>query len=346
MSIRRYIDAVVMIEGRDASPEIGPLIQSLSFSDSLSGRADEVTIDVDNRDGRFFREWYVAQGSALIIKLIPTSAEVGELSELNLGGMTVDDPQFSGFPHTLSIRAITAAMHTRLRRFKRNNLYTRMSISQIGKEIADRAEMDFVYDAPELPKYGKREQKKKSDLLFLHELAKEAALECKVTNNQLVIFDRKKYEAKEPITALDFGDLGKTPYVTGYNFAAASTEQYAACTVKYYDYEAAKVLKATYNHPTITDGPTLEITKRCDSRAEAETIARTNLWRAHLGAITASLTLTGAPALMAGACITCNGLGTAFSRKYMIARADHRLLGDGWTTSVEMDPVFAAGELP
>ena len=342
---KRHVEPFILLGGVESGIE--RYVQRLSFTDSIGGRADEVTIELDNREGRFFAApayyppgWLPGYGTELIVRIMAFEPEVGEPGELSLGIMEVDQVELTGFPHVAKIRAITAAMNTNLRRFKRSDNYVNMSLEDIGRKIAEKANIKYVYDAPSLPKYKRRVQKDKSDLLFLHELCDEAALECKVTNGQLVIFDRRRYEAKAPLAVLDFDDLGKTPWVHGYALSGIATEQYAACTVKYYDFESGKVHRATVANPTWTDGPTLEITRRCDSQAEAETIARNTLWRYRMEAMPATLTLTGSPALLAGVCLELKNVGE-FAMKYMITRAGHDLLdGSGWRVTAEMEPVI------
>jgi len=48
---------ILVYEGVDISQNINDLVISITYTDNLTGTADEVSIELDNRDFRFWKDW-------------------------------------------------------------------------------------------------------------------------------------------------------------------------------------------------------------------------------------------------------------------------------------------------
>ncbi len=53
----RRVSLAVSIDGVDVAGDFAPYLLNFSYADNASGKADEVQLTLQNRDGRFSGEW-------------------------------------------------------------------------------------------------------------------------------------------------------------------------------------------------------------------------------------------------------------------------------------------------
>jgi phage protein D len=337
MEDARRTQVQVWIEGQDVTEEISEFLEAVSFADKLSSEADTIGLTLDNSDGRFSDSWCPAYGSSITAKLTTNAPWIGTQTETHLGDFAVDKMTDSWPPAQVQIGGISAPLTTKLRRFKRSRSWERVTLQKIAQDIADDSELPLFFDAEEGGKYTRKDQKNESDLNFLLKLCKDQALDLKVTNGMIAIFDRTRYEEKDPVATLDLTRPEDHPFVLKGSIEAVKAEQYSKVVVKYYDFQAGKLLKGEAEDPMYNDGPTLTRHARVDSVAEAQKMARALLWTARIDSTPLDLTVLGSPALMSGVCLAIQGKGH-YDGKYMITKAIHDCLG--WTTKLRLEKVI------
>ena len=90
----------------------------------------------------------------------------------------------------------------------KSRAWEKQNISAIAKKIADAAKLELFFDSDDDPVFDRQDQSRESDLKFLSRLCSENGLSVKVTDTQLVVFSKEKYEKKDPVaTSLRYQKL-------------------------------------------------------------------------------------------------------------------------------------------
>jgi len=89
----------ILYEDKDITRDISYFVTSVSYFDNIMGTADEISIELENRDGRWFSGWMPDLADR--IKLY-----IGYEGEglLFCGAFRIDQKRYKGFPETLSLR--------------------------------------------------------------------------------------------------------------------------------------------------------------------------------------------------------------------------------------------------
>ena len=111
---------------------------------------------------------------------------------------------------------------------------------------------------------------------------------------------------------------------------------YTGCDVQYMDPESGEMHSYSFGEPG-ADGQREKITlinQKVESKAEAETFAKSALREKNEAENTGSLDIMGHPGVVAGCTLTLDGFGK-FDGKYFVTTATHRIEGQ-YTTGVEL----------
>lgn len=110
--------------------------------------------------------------------------------------------------------------------------------------MAGDAGMTCMYEASRDPFFRRVEQVNTSDIDHLSRLCHNAGLSLRVTDNMLVIFDKRDYEGKAAVFTIKRGKEGK--YIKYKLGAGAAETQYGSCHVSYTDPGSGKCIEGTY----------------------------------------------------------------------------------------------------
>ena len=176
--------------------------------------------------------------------------------------------------------------------------------------------------------YKRREQKGKSDLVFLEEACKDAGRDWKVTEKAIVIFDERDREKSASIGTIDLA----SSQVLGWHIDADDSARYGSCRITFSNPRKKKRTEHTYVDPTNPDGQTLDLRLPVDDKAHAEVVARGRLRDANRFANLADLTVMGDPGLVAGVVFNLKNAG-GLSGRYIVTKATHRTAG-GYSTAL------------
>lgn len=336
MMLARRAKLQLIYDNKDISADLAPFLKGFSYTDHASGKADDLQITLEDRQGLWRGDWLPEKGASISASIIVEHwNQTGQTEKLPLGAFEIDEIECSGPPETVTIRAVSVPVSSALRGEDKTRAWEKTRLSVIANDIATGARMELVYDAEDDPEYDRAEQTEQSDLEFLLKLCNDEGLSLKVTDNQVVIFDDSKYEQMDPVMTIKRGAAA----ILKYSATSSTREIYTACRVEYHDSHGKTKISATYeapNRPAV--GKTLVVNRRVSSIQEAERVARKLLRQKNKEETKLSITLLGNIALVAGVTVIIEGWG-AFDGKYFVEQADHAV-GSGYTTKIDLRRVL------
>lgn len=331
--VGRYALVKVRYEDKDMSASITPLLQSVTFSDTISGGGDSYTFTIVDRSKRFIKSWHPRTGAELYAyahlrgfdgtnKVKTRKFGYTQISTLNIKG-----------PSTVVTLTGVSIPFGRGAKTKRTKAYTKTSLKKIAQLIAKRLKLKLLYKASQSPSYDRVQQSKENDLVFLNRLANEAGFVLKVSTKALTILDERDLEgqpAKETFKESD-------PKIS-YDFNETLTNGYSECVVSYTDSKKKKTHKVVFRPKKAIKGDVLHVNEEFKTKAAGIRIAKDRLREANKDLVSGTLSYIGLLNRYAGDCIKLDGFG-AFDGKYLITSVDGSI-GSGTTTSLQIRKVL------
>lgn len=339
----RRISAIIKYNNKDISVDISKYLKSISYTDNLSGEADDLQITLEDKAGLWQSTWMPEKGALLDVilqqKYWQTLSALPQ--SLRLGLFEIDEITSSGYPSEVQIKAVSVPDNNTLRGTERSRSWEKAKLQVIANDISSAAGMSLFWDTEENPVLDRAEQTEQSDLSFLYAICKDKGLALKISDKKIIIFDEAKYEAeKAKITIVKPGTVYKKEsgmkYLfvgTGYSLRTKIRDIYAACRVSYQQGSSKSNIEATYTAAG-KKGKTLQVNEQVESVAEALNLAKKRLREKNKDEVTGSLNMLGNFVLLSGVTVNLLGFG-AFDDKYLITRASHDI-GSGYTTNIDV----------
>lgn len=342
MEARRIL-TIIKYNNKDISADISKYLKSISYTDNLSGEADDLQITLEDKAGLWQSTWMPEKGALLDVMLQQKYWQTLSAlpQSLRLGLFEIDEITSSGYPSEVQIKAVSVPDNNTLRGTERSRSWEKAKLQVIANDIASAAGMSLFWDTEENPVLDRAEQTEQSDLSFLYAICKDKGLALKISDKKIIIFDEAKYEAeKAKITIVKPGTVYKKEsgmkYLfvgTGYSLRTKIRDIYAACRVSYQQGSSKSNIEATY---TVAGkkGKTLQVNEQVESVAAALNLAKKRLREKNKDEVTGSLNMLGNFILLSGVTVNLLGFG-AFDDKYLITRASHDI-GSGYTTNIDV----------
>lgn len=308
----------------------------IAYTDPASGEADSLDISIHDRLRRWVTAWLPILGDTLTatIKAMNWERE-GDNRELPCGFFILDNYEFTGWPLTGTISAVSVPADGSFRATERTKNWENVTIEEIGKEIAGRAGISLVWDVEAEPfTIQNVEQSEQTDCDFYMALCDTYGLAMKVYSQKIVVYDREAYKEKDPAGTIREDDLESWTI----NRTLAGT--YTGGEFTYTDPNTEEEIKVTVG----TGARILKQSGKADSKADAERKITAAVNKANHSAVKLTATITGNATLVASQCVTMVGLGR-LSGKYYIDRIMHHVSGAaGYTMDLEMSLVASMTE--
>ena len=208
----------------DISVDVNKDLLSFVYTDNCNDEADNFKLTLKDEKGKWAGTWSPTRGE--YIDAFITTDFRGSLMP---GMMIVDSLSTSGSPRIFEINAVSIPLNNTIRRTPKTRNFEQVNLEKIAAQIAEEAELEFMFDSEENPVYDRIDQRQESDLAFLKRLCDEAGLSVKVSAAMLIIFDQLSYEKKEPVCSYALGLHG----VLSWSFNSQQSQRYRACTVKW-----------------------------------------------------------------------------------------------------------------
>lgn len=333
---------LVKYNGKDISADIQQYLKSLSYTDNMSGEADDLQLTLEDKAGLWQAAWMPEKGTTLDVSVKLTNWQGLGVQQVRFGLFEIDEITSSGMPSEVQIKAVSVPDDNNLRGTERTRSWEKAELKRIANDIAEEAKLTLYYDVKDYnPVIDRAEQTEQSDLSFLYKICADHGLALKICNNQLVIFDEADYEAAEavavvpkPKTVYAAADLKVLTMLESYSLRSKVRDVYKACHVKYQSGKKKQKIETTFTAKGKQIGKTLQVNEQVTSIADAERLAKKRLREKNCEEITGSFTFLGDPELAAGVNILLKGFGT-FDGKYIITKAQHDI-GNGYTTSIDV----------
>ena len=340
--LARRTSVDIAFGGTDITKDIKPYFLSLTYTDDTDEMADDLKINVQDRDGIWKKKWLTeaveaAAGGKLSISAVIRPEHWKKDGKLKTGAFELDSVDASGPPAKVTISASSLAFSSDLRQTKKSKAWKNYNLSGIASEIAANGGMTCVYEASTNPSYDRVEQTRQSDIEFLRKLCQDAGISIKVTDGKLVLYDQAEYEAKAPVLTIEEGAKGG--YIKYKLHSGSADTQYAKCRVRYMDPNTGKCIEGTAEDGSVSGDQCLEVKAKVGSVGEAQALAKKCLRLHNKLAKTVTFTLPGDVGLVAGVTVQLKGWG-GWDGKYIVTRAVHTVSGGGYTTQITIRKVL------
>lgn len=323
----------ISIAGADASSEVGSGLINCTWTDQASGKADNLTLTLEDRDKLWQGSWMPDKGDALTASIITSHwFSPGQQLAVPCGNFEIDEVECSGPPDVVRIKATSTAVSSTLRREKKTKSWENTTLQAVLSDIAGKNGLSPLYEASAIT-LKRVDQREQSDLAFLSQQAKKYGLNLKVSDTQLILYAGATYDAKSPVATLTRG----TTWINTWSFRTQAGDQFKACECTYWDPEAKQEIKQTFSAPNeIGSGQTLKINERLASLAEAKTVAQNRLRQMNKQEVEGAIGMGGHPSLLAGCTVEVSGYGN-YDGSYFIEQATHSVSrGQGYTTQISI----------
>lgn len=263
----------------------------------------------------------------------------GNDTPLDCGQFELDSIKASGPENKVTIKAMALPFSSTIQQTKKTKAWEGYNLKSIAGEIAGNGGLAVMYESSNNPTYARREQYKESDIVFLKRLCDDAGLSLKCTNNSIVIFDQKKYEANGEVLTIKYGDKS----YTSYSFSVSTSDvEYQSCRVSYVDPVSGAVIEGIakvedYGNEK-KNNQQLELTMKVGSASEAKALAEKHLRLRNKFAKSCTFNMPGNTSLVAGLTVKLEGWGL-WDGKYIIKQATHKIK-DNYTTSITLRNVL------
>lgn len=304
----------------DISAYLQPFLVGWTYTDNMSGQADDLQITLENTEQLWSGSWMPEKGATLKAKIIQENKKMfGTRDEVDLGLFEIDEVECSHPPSRATIKAISVPESSSLRGEFKNRAWEKTKLSVIAGDIANGAGLKLFYDTEDDPEYDRIEQTEETDLAFLMRLCNDAGLCLKVSGAQIIIFDEQKYESQAPFTRVMIGE----GYIKEYRCRTTINGVYKACRVEYHDPNKKQKILYTFTPPNPPKtNRILVVNERVSSIKEAERLAQKRLRQQNKNATTVDLSLLGDVRFLAGLTVRLVGFGV-FDGNYVIVQATH-----------------------
>lgn len=352
MSYARLAWVQLIFDGLDISEDINKDMISLRYTDSEEDEADDLQITLHDRDSKWLNAWLddalIAQlntdagvartkGLAITAKIHCRNwAKPNEHLVLDCGKFSLDEISSSGPPARITIKASALSDKNGIRSTERSQSWENYKLSGIGKEIARRSGMGFIFDSAYDPLFLRKEQNDQTDIAFLKRLCVDAGYSLKTSHGNVIIFDQAKYAQLRSVATITKGDGSYTRWDLR---SAQSQVNYTHCIVRYMSPLAGRLIEGearTKDYKEDGDKRALIITnQQVHSAADARVLADKLLRSRNKFEKTGRFTLPGNPSLVASEGIELAGWG-AFNGRYIIKRTVHDISSGGYKTDIEL----------
>ena len=319
----------ITYNSKDISLDVASYGVSISYSDYLDAKSDSIELVFEDRDDRWKNSWYPQKGDEIELKL--GILEKNEEKWLNAGSFQIDEIEFNSPPDTINIKGLSSYIKQPFRELKTRS-FENMTLSSVVSQIAKEDGLDTHLEIdPDIP-FKRLDQKSKSDLEFLKELANRWGYYTKIDHNRLIFVKLEKMEKAGVVETIERGKSG----IVSFSFSDKTHKIYKACTVSWWDAKTKKKLSYTYEDDGVVKGDILKVNERVENMAQAIEMAKQRLKNANRLKTTGILTLFGDPYLVSGAKVLLSGFGM-LDGEYLIEEAHHRITkSEGYTTEVRV----------
>jgi hypothetical protein len=309
----RHAVPSVIYQGTDITSSLAPFLESWQYDEAAEGSADGLTLVLTNTDLRWLNSWLPSPGDSIQAKI--TSYDwnsPGEVLVLDAGVMQVDDPEYSGPPDILTLKALQIPANRGLTDLPLDTTWQLITMSQLGQEIASKYGMAYSYEAPTDFTIHALKRTKQADAALLSATCKKYNLCLKIYSNKLVIYSKMILEQQAPVATITYGSSSVQNYTLQSPLVGTG---YTGCTILYKPTKTKTLL--SYTFPPGATGKVMVFQLACDDSGQAEMLAQGKLREANEKARTGTFTLALNLNITAACVVALQGWGQ-FDGNYFV----------------------------
>jgi phage protein D len=329
----RRVSIDLIYKSKNITEHIEPDLISFTYTDNASGTADDVSIQLKDKSGKWMGIWAPVTGDIIKPTIIANNWKYeGSVQKLNCGTFLVDDVGYSGRPQAMDLGAVSTPSNTDFMTVNKSRTWKAATLKKIAQTIADTAGVSLYFDSTTNPTIKYIEQSETPDVSFLYDLCAKYGLAMKVYNQKIVIFSEAAYEVKSAKMAIEESDL--------ISWSAKNTltdSGYDGCKIAYKSHKNGKTLKYTYKVGR-SGSKIYAINETADSLADAQLLAKNKLRELNKQQYTMSFSIAGEMTLRASNVITMSGFGI-FDGNYYIDKIT-RTVNGGTVATFEVHKVL------
>lgn len=309
-------------------------IEEVSYTDKAAGSADEISIRINDQDGRWSGSWYPEKGTNIQVK-------IGyENDLLDCGQFQSDEVTVSGPPSMVSLHGIAAFLKKKLRT-KNSAGYEKKTLKQIAQSVAQKNGLTVIGTIDDVV-IDRVTQNRETDLGFLSRVAADYGYVFSVRGDKLVF--TSAYDLEDRIESSTI-----TPKnVSSYDFTDKGIDPVASATVRHHNPKTVKVVEAKvdaksnadkYSYNDIAGVDEKQLRVRATNQGQAKAKAKAALHKANSPQVEGSITMPGNKYMVAGNNIRLKGFGH-MDGKWNITESSHTVnRSGGWTVTVTVKKI-------
>ena len=335
----RHAEIAMTYQGVDITSNISGDLLSIEYDENASGDADSLSIELDNKSLKWMNKWFPQGGDSARASITSYDWNLpGEVLKLDTGNMTVDDPQFNGMPHAMTLKALSTPAAAGWNDEPGHYTWASISMRQLGAYVAGKYGLSYTYDVPYdfTIKALKREDQTDADLLA--STAQKYNIKVKIYSNRLVLYDMATYEARKPVKTLTLGASN----IIGYSLSAPTVGTGYNAAVETYSLPDKEGKNLTYTFRIASGGKTLQINESVDDTAQAEMAAKAKLREANEKQYSGTLTMSLDLKLSAACNVQLAGFGK-FTGIYFIDTCRHSIGKNDGQTEITIHKKLTGG---
>lgn len=317
----------LLYNGRDVTADLSPYLMSATYTDRLSGEADDLDVELASpsvRDTRWLADWYPDKGVTLQMRYGYRDRLLGDTGE-----MEVDEIEIAAPPLSVRIRALSAGI-TRQARTRLGRAYENLRLSQIVDAVAARLGAKRAGRIDPDPLLDRVTQYQEGDWAFLRRLLAEYGYTIKLTeNNKTLAVARADHLAEQDDVAVLAPAL-----ITAWRYRDKVSDVPQRVELKHHDSKAAVVYGKDAATGEVKPVDVRRIHRRARSPEDAAAQAEGEAERHAVDKTALELSLPGDPLLVAGSIVRLEGFARLDGR-YLIAEARHSISRTGYTTDLQ-----------
>lgn len=318
------------------SAEVGPDVESITYTDCASDTCDSVDIALNAREDKWLNQWWPQRGATLHPKVTGYDWNLeNDRWDMDCGLFVLDDVKYGDAPGALTISGVSKPADTDFSEQDRTDIWKNTSIQRIGATIAERYGLGFAYDGDDHD-IEKREQNE-SDSAFYESLCRDYGLILKVYANRLWVYDRERYKGKRAVQ-----DVPRTAMKPGsFTYTETMAGTYTGGSFAYTDQDKDVDITASVGGGKRTKS----LNKYASSVADAAAQLVAVLNEANHGSRKITFTIGGNFIIFAGNNVRIEGFGPKIDGKYFVDKTTRTINRSGFVTKVEAsgidDPFYA-----
>lgn len=316
-------DFEIIAAGINITPQIKDRLLSLEVIDEAGGKADEVTITLDDRDNELELP---LPGAPLVVAM-----GYKETVLVPMGIYTADEVVAKGPPDTIIIRGKAANLGGSIKEQK-TRAWDNKTLEQIVAAIAGEHSLKhLVAEAFRDFLYEHLDQTDESDINFLTRIAKEHDAISTVKGDTVLFMGKGEGKNAQGLVMppVPIQKTGKLRW----SMTLATLGDFKSVEASWHNQETGTRDKVTAGE----GAPVKRLRHTYPNKKEAQQAAKTKLDEVKRGNNTLSIFMPGEPLLAAEMQILAIGFRVGVSGTWSIKSARHAIMGSGFTTQIETE---------